>query len=313
MAAHFTLTLLTDDPDRALAADAAGIDRVGIDLETLGKAARQAGRATRISNHRAESLAKIVPRLKLAAPFARCNPIHAGSKAEVDAVIGYGARVIMLPYFTTLREVEIFSGFVQGRALIVPLVETVEALCLIPFLRTHLGVEECHFGLNDLAIQMGLLNCWDVLEDERLRRATLAARETGIAFGIGGVGRPGDEGVPIPPTQIYRSLLALGANGAATIHQRWVEQLAERSKGAVVAVVRRCGQQEHVGAAPSEATIIPRPPGPAEGLGEQVTLSPADRAVGISVSREFVGLVEHHELVGLDVGIGQTTEHAVRR
>lgn len=214
MAAHFTLTLLTDDPERARAADAAGIDRVGIDLETLGKSARQAGRQTRISNHRADSLLKIVPGLKASAPFVRCNPIHAGSRAEVEEVIGYGARVIMLPYFKTLRELEVFSEFVRGRALIVPLVETLEALSLVPSLRTRLGIEECHFGLNDLAIEMGLRDCWDVLEDERLHRAAGAAQEAGVAFGIGGIGRPGDETLPVPVTWIYESLLRLGASGA---------------------------------------------------------------------------------------------------
>jgi hypothetical protein len=214
MAATFVLTLLTDDPDCARAADAAGIDRVGIDLETLGKSARQAGRQTRISDHRADSLARIVPQLKRSAPFARCNPIHPGSRAEVDGVIGYGARVIMLPYFETLGEVEVFSECVGGRARIVPLVETLDALLLVSSLRARLGIEECHFGLNDLAIQMGLRHWWEVLDDERLRRATEAAQEAGVTFGIGGVGRSGDENLPVPANQIYESLLSLGASGA---------------------------------------------------------------------------------------------------
>ena len=41
----FTLTLLTDDSVLAKSAYDAGVDRIGLDLERLGKAERQAGHA----------------------------------------------------------------------------------------------------------------------------------------------------------------------------------------------------------------------------------------------------------------------------
>ena len=43
MSAPFRLTLWTADAALAARADAAGVDRIGVDLDRLGKAERQAG------------------------------------------------------------------------------------------------------------------------------------------------------------------------------------------------------------------------------------------------------------------------------
>jgi hypothetical protein len=214
MGDDFVLTVLTDDPELAESADLAGIDRIGIDLEKLGKERRQVGWGTRISDHEIESLAAIRPRLKRASLFARCNPIHAHSAAEVDALLEERVQVIMLPYFKTLRELEVFTDLVRGRAQIVPLVETVEALDMVGRLRRDFEIGEFHFGLNDLQIQMGLDDFWAVLESRPLRDAARAAQESGIFFGVGGVARPDDDQLPYPPTRVYQRLMELGANGA---------------------------------------------------------------------------------------------------
>jgi hypothetical protein len=49
--------LWSADPVLAARADATGIDRIGLDLETLGKAPRQQGLRTFVSPHRIEALA----------------------------------------------------------------------------------------------------------------------------------------------------------------------------------------------------------------------------------------------------------------
>lgn len=51
VAPHVTLSLWTSDTALAAAADAAGVDRIGVDLETRGKDSRQAGRGTWMSPH----------------------------------------------------------------------------------------------------------------------------------------------------------------------------------------------------------------------------------------------------------------------
>ncbi len=61
----FKLTLLTDDPGLAADADAAGIDRIGVDIERLGKAERQRCHAgARLSGHSLEDLEQLSRRVR---------------------------------------------------------------------------------------------------------------------------------------------------------------------------------------------------------------------------------------------------------
>src|SRR5512139_1851864 len=93
----FVLTLWTADAGLARRADAAGVERVGVDLERIGKADRQRGLGTWISPHRTEDLDALGAALERAELFARVNPLHPGSGREVAEVVGRGARVLMLP------------------------------------------------------------------------------------------------------------------------------------------------------------------------------------------------------------------------
>src|SRR5512143_1317194 len=85
---HFVLTMLwSADPALAARADEAGIDRIGLDLEILGKAERQRGLGTWVSSHRIEQLRDLRAAVGRAELFCRINPINAGSRAEIDAVL----------------------------------------------------------------------------------------------------------------------------------------------------------------------------------------------------------------------------------
>src|SRR6266852_9852837 len=87
----FVLTLWTADPWLARAADAAGVDRIGIDLERLGKRERQQERGTWISTHQEPDLEALAPALSRARLFARVNPLNPDSPREVESVIAHGA------------------------------------------------------------------------------------------------------------------------------------------------------------------------------------------------------------------------------
>src|SRR5947207_2264234 len=67
----FCLTLVTNDVELAVKGDEAGINRIGIDLEYLGKAARQAGKDARLSAHTWEDLARISRCVRRAKLFVR--------------------------------------------------------------------------------------------------------------------------------------------------------------------------------------------------------------------------------------------------
>src|SRR5277367_2332084 len=95
----FCLTLLTDDAQLAAVADRAGVNRIGIDLEYLGKSERQAGLNTRIERHDWNGLSRVSSVLHQADLFVRINPIHAGTEVEIETALELGARVLMLPAF----------------------------------------------------------------------------------------------------------------------------------------------------------------------------------------------------------------------
>ena len=213
-APRFTLTLWTDDPRLAERADAAGVDRIGVDLETLGKAERQSGRGTWISAHRVDDLEPLRAVLGRAALFARVNPVHEGSAAELDAVLGAGVEVVMLPMFASAAEVERFCGLVAGRARVVLLLETLAGLRDLPSVLAVEGVDEVHVGINDMAIEMGMRNRFGVMARHEIDAAAAWARDSGVEFGIAGIGRVGDVSLPIPADLVYAQYARLGACAA---------------------------------------------------------------------------------------------------
>jgi hypothetical protein len=210
----FVLTLWTDDPAIAARADAAGVDRVGVDLERLGKAERQRGLGTWISSHTEGDLARVAAALSRAAAFARVNPLHTGSAAEVDRVLALGARVVMLPMAEAIADAARFATLVGGRAEVVLLVESARGLDAIGALAAVDGVDEIHVGLNDLALSLGLANRWLVLAGDRLLDAARRVQAAGKPFGFGGIGRAHDDTLPIPADLVYAQYARCGAGAA---------------------------------------------------------------------------------------------------
>jgi hypothetical protein len=210
----FVLTLFTNDAALASATDRAGVDRIGIDMEQIGKGARQGHLATWISDHAENDLAVVRPALQRAALFARCNPVHAGSRAEIDRLIAAGARVIMLPYFKTTADAETFIGLVDDRAHPVLLVETAEAAAVIADLCRIPGVGEIHIGLNDMRLSLGWPSHFHVLVSDFLVRICDTVLAAGLRLGVGGIGRAGDNDLPVPADLVSAQLPRLGATAS---------------------------------------------------------------------------------------------------
>jgi hypothetical protein len=210
----FVLTLWTDDPALAARADAAGVDRVGVDLERLGKAERQRGLGTWVSPHTPDDLARVAAVLTHADAFVRVDPLHAGTAAQVATVVGLGARVVMLPMVGTVTEAARFVDIIAGRMRVVLLVETSAALDAVGDMAAVPGVDEIHVGLNDLALSLGLPSRWQVLADERLAVAARAVHAAGRRFGFGGIGGVDDEALPIPADLVYAEYARIGATAA---------------------------------------------------------------------------------------------------
>lgn len=211
----FVLTAITDDPIQAARCDAAGVDRIGVDIERLHKNARQGHLPqARISAHELAALPALARVVTRAALFARLNQLHDGSGAEIAEALAGGARVLMLPYFTSAQEVRRFVRLVDGRARAVLLLETAAALVRLHEIVAVEGVDEIMVGLNDLHWSMGVASPFELVAADLMELVSTAVRAGGVRFGFGGLGRAGDESLPVPADLIFAQHARLGSGAA---------------------------------------------------------------------------------------------------
>lgn len=200
---------ITNDPDIAALADRAGVDRIFIDLETVGKQLRQGGMNTVQSDHTLADIQAVRPSVKHAELLVRLNPIYDWSREEIDAAIAAGADTLMLPYFQTPAQAEKFLRFVDGRARTILLVETPEAVENLDDILSLPGIDECHIGLNDLHLGYKRKFMFELLADGTVDRITDKFKEYGIPFGVGGIARIG-RGI-LPAEYILAEHIRLGS------------------------------------------------------------------------------------------------------
>ena len=128
------LMYITNRRDVAQIAEKAGVDRIFVDMEYIGKTLRQGGMDSVQNHHTIEDVRNIRKVLTKSELLVRVNPIHEktdeyfGSEEEIEAVIEAGADVVMLPYFKTIEEVRKFVTYVGGRAKVLLLLETRQLL-----------------------------------------------------------------------------------------------------------------------------------------------------------------------------------------
>ena len=193
---------ITNNPSVAGIADVAGVDRIVVDLESLGKSERQRLMNTVQNNHTLEDVGRIRGAVSQGKLMVRCNRLHRGvkeycdSEEEINTAIELGADVIMLPYFKTVREVDRFLEIVDGRAIAFPLLETPEAVDLLDEILQLQGIDEIHIGLNDLSLGYGKRFLFEVLADGTVDRICEKIRDKGIPFGFGGIASLGKGKVP---------------------------------------------------------------------------------------------------------------------
>lgn len=187
---------ITNDPQIARIAEDAGVDRIFIDLESVGKQLRQGGMNTVQSDHTLADIRAIRPAVTRAELLVRVNPIYDWSREEIDTAIASGADALMLPYFQTVEQVEKFLHYVNRRVRTILLVETPEAVdCLDEILALE-GIDECHIGLNDLHLGYGQRFMFEPLANGTVDRIAEKFRAKGIPFGFGGIARIGRGTLP---------------------------------------------------------------------------------------------------------------------
>lgn len=190
------LMILASDPQSAIDAQNAGIDRIFYDLEWIGKNERQHGRNTVISNNDIENIPAVRKVLNKSKLLVRTNPIHAYSQAEVDKAIAYGADILMLPMVMDQHDVEQYVRMVNGRAKICIMIETAAAMARLDKILAVPGVDELFIGLNDLHISMGLTFMFELLSDGLVEYIAEKCNKVGMPFGFGGIARIGEGDLP---------------------------------------------------------------------------------------------------------------------
>ncbi len=196
------LMYITNRPDVAQIAESAGVDRIFVDLEYIGKAKRQGGMDTVQNHHTIDDIVAIRAAIEKAELLVRVNPIHEAAEAysssqdEIDAVIGAGADIIMLPFFKTAEEVKRFIQMVAGRARTMLLFETPESIDALDEILDIEGIDEVFIGLNDLSLGYGKKFMFELLTDGTVERICLKFKQKGFPYGFGGIASLGKGALP---------------------------------------------------------------------------------------------------------------------
>ncbi len=187
------LMYITNRTDVAKIAENAGVDRIFVDLEYIGKNLRQGGMDTVQNRHTPDDAANIKKSLTKAKLLVRVNPVHdatedyGSTEEEINAVVAAGADIIMLPYFKTAEEVKRFITAVDSRARTMLLFESAASVENIDDILKIDGIDEAYIGLNDLSLDYGRKFLFSILADGTVEKITKKFAQKNIPFGFGGL------------------------------------------------------------------------------------------------------------------------------
>ena len=187
------LMYITNRPEIAQIAESAGVDWIFIDMEFIGKDARQGGLDTVQNHHTAEDIRNIKQAVSSAKLLVRINPIHEehpyyqSSKDEIDEAIAAGADILMLPFFHTVEEVLTFIRLVDGRVKTCLLLETPEAAALLDEILEVPSIDMIHIGLNDMHLALGMNFMFELLANGKVDEWMQKIKSKGIMCGFGGI------------------------------------------------------------------------------------------------------------------------------
>lgn len=184
---------ITNVPKIAEIAENAGVDWIFIDMEFIGKDARQGGLDTVQNHHTAEDIRNVKQSISTAKVLVRINPIHEelpyyqSSRDEINEAIAAGADILMLPFFHTVNEVEEFISLVGDRAKTCLLLETPEAAELLEKILEVPGIDMIHIGLNDMHLALKMNFMFELLANGKVDEWVQKIKSKGIMCGFGGI------------------------------------------------------------------------------------------------------------------------------
>ena len=210
------LMYITRDPEIAIIAQNAGVDRIFVDMEYIGKDLRQKGLDSVKNHHTINDIENVRKVLNKAELLVRINPIHDaaaeyGSSAdEIEKTIDAGADIVMLPFFKTTEEVRFFINRINGRCRTMLLLETPEAVDSLDEILCVSGIDEIHIGINDLSLGYHRKFMFELLCDGTVENICKKLKDAGISYGFGGIASLG-KGL-LPAEYIIREHYRLGSS-----------------------------------------------------------------------------------------------------
>ena len=196
------LMYITNRPGVAKIAESAGVDRIFIDLEYIGKSDRQGGMDTVQSQHTLEDIKRVSEVITKSEVLVRVNPIHdkteeyISSEEEIQQAIENGADIVMLPFFKTVDEVKRFLSAVNKKSKVMLLIETPEAVENIDEILSLGGIDFVHIGLNDLSLGYGMTFMFELLSNGMVEALCEKIKNKNIPYGFGGIASLGKGLVP---------------------------------------------------------------------------------------------------------------------
>lgn len=202
------LLYITNNVSEAKIIDKLDIDWIFIDLETIGKKTRQAGRNTVLSNHSISDIKKIKSKINNTKILVRCNPIGNHSIKEIEQLNNTsGIDMVMLPFFKTVNEVKIFIDLLDTtKAEPVLLIETISAIDNLEEILKLYPFKYVHIGLNDIHIERNTSFMFEPFIDGLLKKTINILNNNNQRFGIGGIGKIGSDLLPTPECLIIEHI-----------------------------------------------------------------------------------------------------------
>ena len=195
MSTQLELFLITKSADVAAYAERNGVDVIFLDLEILGKEERQGHKDTVISRHSWSDVGTVRNAVSTAQLMVRMDPPHANTPDQVRRALDAGADRLMLPMFNRAKDIEDVDKILQGRKMLVPLVETMPSLLRLEEYAGMDCIRRVHLGLNDLHLQCGLTFLFEGLTGGLADLFSQKSQRVKVPFGIGGVARLGTGGL----------------------------------------------------------------------------------------------------------------------
>ena len=181
------LMYIANEPRIAKIAESNGVDRIFVDLEVRGKAERQGHIDSVKSHHSLNDISRIKDTLTNSDLLVRSNAMNSESKEEIEEIVSRGADIVMLPMWTSVDDAKRFRDYINGRAKVMLLLETIPAEKILDEVLDLDGIDEILIGLNDLHLQYKMKFLFQLLANGKIDELMNKMVNKGKPCGFGGI------------------------------------------------------------------------------------------------------------------------------